>query len=162
MARTESDREDLIREATALKQRVEWDVPDEPEPVVTGFKRDGSLSVYFGQDPVYQFNPAGQLRRAYVGDFLYRTQGDTLARLHRERTTDETTLVRHDLAAEALAEFVTVMQARLTHLRESITDRTATILRQVIECDSPDFAAALHVILKADPWLAPAIPTRRT
>ena len=80
MARIESDREDLIREATALQQRVEWAVPGEPEPVVTGFKRDGSLSVYFGQDPVYQFNPTGQLRRAYVEDFLFRTQGDTLAR----------------------------------------------------------------------------------
>ncbi len=162
MARVESDREDLIREATALKQRVEWDVPSESEPVVTGFKRDGSLSVYFGQDPVYQFNPVGQLRRAYVGNFLYRTQGDTLARLHRERTADETTLIRHDLAAEALAEFVTAMQIRLSHLRESITDQIATILRQVIESDLPDFAAALEVALNADPWLAPTIPTRRT
>jgi len=161
MARTDSDREDLIREATALKQRIEWDVPGESEPVVTGFKRDGSLSVYFGQDPVYQFNPAGQLRRAYVGDFLYRTQGDTLARLHRERTADETTLVRHDLNVEALAEFVTTMRSRLTRLTDCIDDQSGTILRQVIEGDAPDFAAALRVATIADPWLAMAIPTRR-
>jgi hypothetical protein len=161
MARTESDREDLIREATALKQRVEWDVPGESEPVVTGFKRDGSLSVYFGQDPVYQFNPAGQLRRAYVDDFLYRTQGDTLARLHRERTADETTLVRQDLTEDTLAEFVTTMRSRLTRLTNCIDDQSGTILRQVIEGNAPDFAAALHLALNADPWLAVAIPTRR-
>lgn len=161
MARVESDREDLIREATALKQRVEWDVPGEPEPVVTGFKRDGSLSVYIGQDPVYQFNPAGQLRRAYVGDFLFRTQGDTLARLHRERTSEQTTLVRQDLTDDELTEFATAMRMRLAQLRDSIRAGTASVLRQVIEGEPPHFDAALERALTAEPWLAPALPTRR-
>src|SRR5688572_26999220 len=67
MSRRESDREDLLREATALVERVELLVPGEGEPVVAGFRRDGSLSVFFGPEAVYQFNSAGELRRAFAG-----------------------------------------------------------------------------------------------
>ena len=64
MARNESDREDLIREATALRNRIEWKIPDEPELVFAGIRSDGSLAIYFGPDPVYQFSIDGGLRRA--------------------------------------------------------------------------------------------------
>src|SRR5258705_63721 len=61
MARQESDREDLLREATALVQRVELVVAGYDEPVVCGFRRGGSVSLVFGGEPVYQFNTANQL-----------------------------------------------------------------------------------------------------
>lgn len=161
MARTESDREDLIREATALKQRAEWDVPAEPGPVVTGFRRDGSLSVFFDQDPVYQFNPDGQLRRAYVDGLLYRTQGTTLAELRRERTESETTLVRRDLEQGELAEFANVMRTRLAGLRQSLRSGTARLIREVVEDMPPDYLAAIESAASAESWLAPALATRR-
>ncbi len=70
MARDESSREDLLREATALVERIEL-VPHATDPliaasdlfdkhIVAGFRRDGALSVFFGEDPVYHFNAEGE------------------------------------------------------------------------------------------------------
>ena len=162
MARHEADREDLIRDAVAFRNRIEWLVPGELEPVVTGLRSDQSLSVFFGQDPVYHFNPDGQLRRAYVAGFLYRTQGDTLARLSRERSESETTLLRSDLKEASLRQFQTAMRTRIAKLRDSLKAGSATALRSVLESGTelrfPEFLARVE---NASPWLAPAIPTRR-
>lgn len=162
MTRHESDREDLIREAVALKTRIEWDVPGEPEPVVTGVRSDMSLSVFFGQDPVYHFNPKGQLRRAFVDGFLFRTQGGTLARLNRERSELETTLLRNDLTELELAEFLAAMRTRLAALRTALLNETATELRSVVdESLAADFPALIQKTESASPQLAPAIFARR-
>ena len=162
MARNESDREDLIREATALRQRVEWIVPGERGLVVVGFRRDGSLSVFFDQDPVYQFNPTGQLRRAYVDGFLFRTQGHTLARLTRERTAANTTLLRHDLTADELEQFQTAMRDRLARLFERLNASAVRVEREVREQDIADYADGLEDVLSVENWLAPALPGRKT
>ncbi len=61
MARKPHPREDFITDATALDQRVELRLPDHAEPIAAGFRSDGSLSLLFGNDPVYQFNSLGQL-----------------------------------------------------------------------------------------------------
>ncbi|MBI1314387.1 hypothetical protein GC176_24085 [bacterium] len=163
MARNESDREDLIREAQGLPDRAEWQVPGEADPVVTGVKRNGSLCLYLGADPVYQFDQEGRLRRAYVAGFLYRTQGDTLARIYRERTETETTLVRHDLDTGELDAFLTSMTNRLQVLRDELANGRATLLRSV-ERDPlaglPDFLTLIDETLDAAPVLAPAIPGR--
>lgn len=161
MARNEADREDLIRDAVALRNRIECQVPGEPEPVVIGLRSDQSLSVFFGQDPVYHFNPDGQLRRAYVDGFLYRTQGDTLAKLRRERTESETTLVRTDLDEASLQEFLSTMQVRIAELRCALDAESATVLRSVFENGTPpDFSSSLAKVELAR-RLAPAIATRR-
>lgn len=160
VARHESDREDLIREAVALRSRVEWLVPGEPEPVLTGLKRDGSLSVYFGQDPVYQFNPSGELRRAYCDGFLYRTQGTVLARLHRERTETETVLVRHDLSTSETDRLLDQMRTRLNSLRVALESGDVRELRRVTEEPAPDFIATLTLVLNNGPRLAPPMATR--
>lgn len=162
MARHEADREDLIREAVALKTRIEWDVPGEPEPVVTGVRSDLNLSIFFGQDPVYHFNPKGQLRRAYVDGFLFRTQGSTLARLQRERSGVETTLLRHDLTEPELAEFLTSMRSRLAALRTALQNEVATALRSVVdEALAVDFLVAIQASESASPPLALPIASRR-
>src|SRR5437588_282047 len=86
MARETTDREDLLREATALVERAELAVADWPEPVVIGFRRDGAASIYFGGDPVYQFNARGELRRAFVADRLFKAEHGILAALDRQRS----------------------------------------------------------------------------
>src|SRR6476469_7343231 len=86
MSRQESDREDLLREATALVERIELRLPDQPESVVAGFRRDGSASFFFGQSPVYQFNSGRELRRAYRDGLLYKTDNGRLVEMRRERT----------------------------------------------------------------------------
>src|SRR5713226_9555672 len=113
MARYESDREDLMAEATALRERVELEVPGEAEHFVAGFRDDGRWSIYFGADPVYHFDANGGLRRAFVAGDLYRSQARTLARLIRTRTQSEVQLVRHDLDPDELEQFLSDMIARL-------------------------------------------------
>lgn len=161
MARNESDREDLIREATAMRNRVEWQIPGESEPVFTGIRSDGSLSVYLGQDPVYQFTPAGQLRRAYTKGFLYRTQGATLAKLNRERSADQTVLARCDLTSEELSQFLAKMDDQLSRLGQSIADGSANQLRSVSDGKAADYQSLIESAINASPKLAPAMPTRR-
>ncbi len=64
MARHEEEREDLMRDAKALVDRIELVVPGFEEPVVVGFRTNGAASFYFGQDAVYHFNSQLELRRA--------------------------------------------------------------------------------------------------
>lgn len=131
MSRHETDREDLIAEATALEERVELQIPGAAEPVVAGFHRDGRLSIYFGPDPVYHFDPEGRLRRAFVDGNLYRSRGDTLSRLTRERTASTTSLVRHDLNQDELSNFLSAMRWQLRELQRQVEEGGTVVLRQV-------------------------------
>lgn len=162
MAVQESDREDLIREAVAFVDRVEWIAPHEAEPVFVGLRKDGSLSVYFGQDPVYQFNPDMQLRRAYVDGLLYRTQGETLASLERKRTAAETIMQRIDLTSLQLHDFLSTMQDRIELLANAIRTNSTEQTRAVLQNRSvADLQDAVQILSNKSPQLAPAIATRR-
>ena len=130
MARLEARREDLMAEATALRERIEFVVEGEAEPVVAGFRSSGQWSLYFGSDPVYHFASDGALRRAFLGDDLYRSQGHTLARLRRARTGNEVQLVRHDLTLAELGQFLAQMADRLENLKIAIERGSAQITRQ--------------------------------
>lgn len=160
MARNESDREDMIREATALRNRVEWKVPDESELVFAGVKSNGWLALYFGTDPVYQFSEEGGLRRAFVEGYLYRTQGDTLARLHRARSETTTSLIRRDLTTDETAKLLDQMDGRLRNLILHISDGSAEVVRSVATDDKPDFVALIDRALNCSSRLAPAIAHR--
>jgi hypothetical protein len=131
MARHESDREDLLREATALVPRAELTVPGEAEPVVVGFRDGGSASIYFGGDPVYQFNSAGELRRAYADGLLYKAERGRLIELRRERTTAQTQLVRRELTDQEQAALLAAAAARLKRLGEALATSSATVTGQV-------------------------------
>ena len=137
MARTESDKEDLITDATALVHRCEYlptaGVLKTWSVVTIGFRRDGSLSVYFSQDPYFQFDTDGGLRRAYAGGFLYRSHGTALAEISRQRSETATTLQRTDLTGPALETFRCRMLDCITDLQQAITDGTLTKRRSVPE-----------------------------
>jgi hypothetical protein len=130
MAREEQDREDLMREATALVERIELRLPQETEPVVVGFRRAGGASFFFGDDPVYQFNAAGELRRAYVGGKLLKAERRRLVELTRVRTPAETQLVRHEFDDAETAPLLEAMQQRLARLRDAL-DSTFDVVAQV-------------------------------
>src|SRR5437016_5665990 len=114
MARHESDREDLLREATALVERVEMRNPGCDEPVVAGFRRDGSVSFYFGADPVYQFNSAGEFRRGYVAGMLYKAERGRIIKLERKRGEHSVDLLRNELDAAEAAALLNDAHAHLT------------------------------------------------
>lgn len=152
MARQETDREDLLREATALVERAELLVPGRREPVVVGFRRDGSFSVFFGGDPVYQFNTAGELRRAFVEGLLIKADQGRLASLRRERHDRETLLLRHDLSEAEQAQFLSAAARDLRELAHSLEQSSYQLVGAV-----PDGAGVLQRALTFLGSL-PAIP----
>lgn len=135
MARQESDREDLLRDATAMVERIELLLPataDEPDQhIVVGFRRDGSASVYFGADPVYHFNSVGQLRRAFVSDELFKADRGRLVAMRRVRAASQVQLESRQLDDEAQARFVAEVRDRCEELRRAVTDRRFQIVGQV-------------------------------
>ena len=133
MARQESDREDQLRDATALVERIEL-APHgsiEAEHIVAGFRREGALSVYFGADPAYHFNPAAELRRAYIGGLLYKAQDRRLVSLERVRTTSEVQLVSHSLSDGAQSAILSAMRDRLFGLARQIDNNELSTVGQV-------------------------------
>jgi len=164
VARNESDRADLWAEAVALTSRVELVVAGWPDAVVAGYRDNGWCSVYVGQDLMLQFTPDCGLRRAYVDSELYRTQGATLARLRRERSERETSLLRHDLSEEELAVFQARVHAVVRDLKTALQAGHFTIQREISASDeklTDRLAATLAGVLAAERFLAPAIPGKR-
>ena len=122
MARDESDREDLLREATALRDRIELEVPFVEEAIVIGYRSNGAPSFFLGQNEVYQFNASGEFRRGYLGGKLLKAEGGNVVRLLRERTNEEVQLVREALSDVDQKVMLDQMQAQLI--------RTATCLEE--------------------------------
>jgi hypothetical protein len=135
MAREESSREDLMREATGLRPRIEFTTDDEPAPVIVGFRRGGAASVFFGEDPVVQFNARGELRRGFFQGRLIKAERGRLAMLTRVRAETQTQLVRREMNAAETAEFLREVQRRLLALRDALTSGNGRVLRQVPEDD---------------------------
>lgn len=162
MARNEADREDLIREAVALTERVELRFLGRDEVVTIGFRTTKAMSIFMGQDPVYQFDTEGRLRRAFVDGFLFRSQHNTLARMVRERTETQTLLLRSDLTEDELSAFRNQMQEALRTLHQEIRSGAAVVSRSVpTDADlRPQVLAGIHLALNASPWLSVDIRRR--
>ena len=122
MARSEHDREDLLAEATALVERVEFTTPAFAEPIIFGVRRDGCLSVYLSADEAYHFNTRHELRRAYLDGRLLKAERQRLVALTRNRTATEVQLVRHQLT---WTEFNQLAQWRPEHSVEPNPDLLA-------------------------------------
>ena len=120
------------------------------------------MSVFIGQDPVYQFDAEGRLRRAYAGGFLYRSQHQTLARLQRVRTVEETQLLRYDLNELEQTAFRDSMRITLQSLLMEIVQQAAAVVRSVPEDFGWQVAiqSSLEIILHAERWLSVEINRR--
>jgi hypothetical protein len=158
MARTD----DLWEELRALTPRFELKIPGLTAPVTAGFRQAlESWSVYFGPD-AYHFDAQGALRRACVDDFLYRSQGHTLARLRREKSQGQALLLRQDLDAPDLGTFLTEMRSRIRELKTALDGEQAIVTRSSHppkEWQS-EFRRLLVRIESADPSLSPPIANR--
>jgi hypothetical protein len=131
MSRQQHDREDLLREATALVDRVSLRLSGHDEEIVVGFRRDGSASIYWGGSCVYQFTSLGHLRRAYVGDLLYKAERGQLISLRRVRNVDVVELTRHALSDIQTQAFLLEMREKLESLHDGLAKQSFTILGQV-------------------------------
>lgn len=151
MARNEMDREDLLREATALVDRAELTVNGETEPVVVGFRRDGAASFYFGADPVFQFNVRGELRRGYLGGRLLKADGGRLVEMSRERTDAATMLLSRPIGDAESDSIVSFARERLAMLSSALRAGQFSVVGQV--------SVDGRVVQRALDWLE-AMPAR--
>jgi hypothetical protein len=121
MAHEVHRREDLLRDARALNPRVmlRVELDSQSVEVFAGFRGE-ALSVYFDEDPVYHFNSAGKLRRAFVGDRLIKAERGRLVTLEPMRTATETALLREEASVEFTRDLLLDMSRRLAGLREAL------------------------------------------
>ena len=157
MAKDEQDREDLLAEATALVQRVELNVDGFVDPVVVGFRESGAASIYFGAEPVYQFNSKNELRRAYANSRLLKADRGRLIALERRRTSDQVQLVRHELDDAETDAFRAEIRQCFGQLLEALGAGRFRIVGQVPE--------GADVVGRACTWLlsmAGEIPLARS
>jgi hypothetical protein len=136
MAQQEHDREDLLAEAKNLVQRASLKfnpglLDAEPAEAVVGFRRDGSLAIYFAADRVYQFTSGGQLRRAYLGELLYKAEQGGLFSLQRVRSEHAVELISRPLDSQAQAAFLTEMHAHLNELLRRVQASSFELIGQV-------------------------------
>jgi hypothetical protein len=162
MARNEADREDLMREAVALTERVELCVPGFEELITIGFRSNRAMSIFVGQDPVYQFDPSGRLRRAFVDGFLFRSQHSGLARLERVRNESEVQLLRYDLSPSECSASQKAMKETLHRILLQLQEKAVRVERSVPETVDllPVIQIAIVAIVNNEEWLSPEIRKR--
>jgi hypothetical protein len=162
MARNEADREDLMREAVALIERVELNVSGFEERITIGFRSNGAMSVFVGQDPVFQFDPFGRLRRAFVDGFLFRSQHSGLARLERVRNESEVQLLRYDLTPSECSAFQKAMKETLHRILLQLQEKAVRVERCVPETADllPGIQSTIDAIVDNEEWLSPEIRKR--
>jgi hypothetical protein len=144
MAREESNREDLLGEATALVHRIEL-VPADGTPIVVGFRVGGEFSAFFGEDPAYHFNRSDELRRAYSDGFLIKAVDRRLYSLKRVRTEEESQLIQHALSDAEQDSFISEMTRRLRELQDTLVVGNFEARRQ----EPPD----IDVLGRVRTWL---------
>lgn len=131
MARQEVDREDILREATALVKRAEFEVPGLEGSVVIGFRKDGSGSIYIGADLVYQLNSVLQFRRGYLNGDLVKADQGRLVSLRRHRKEDAVSLVRHEFDQEQSTDYLNTLRGHIDQLQHAFQVRTVEVIGQV-------------------------------
>lgn len=162
MARQTADRDDLYAELSSAVPRWELQLTDPQAPrIVAGIRSQERLSLWWGDD-CWHFNAENQLKRAFEGELLYRSQGTTLAQLRREQSASRSWLRRTDLSPAELAQFLSRLRERLFSLRNALATGAFETLRSF-----PPEAAAnevllarLDALLTDELQLAPPFPGR--
>ena len=127
-----------FREATALVERIELRITspvaaprDREDHVVAGFRANGAASFFFGDDPVYQFNSVGQLRRGYCGGLLFKATRGQLVLLQRVRRLNETQLLSRHLTDSEQLSFTGEMQTRLREFGRRLQNSCFEVIGEV-------------------------------
>jgi hypothetical protein len=133
MARQSHHREDFLRDATALLPRIllRATIQGQPCEVFAGFRQPESLAIYFDDDPVYQFNSQGELRRAFVAGSIIKADGGELVAWQRSETLDQTAMLSRRLSLAETQELSKSLLARFADLKTAIACNDFTIVGQV-------------------------------
>lgn len=131
MKRDAADRENPMREAVALVERVALRLPNEPTIVVAGFRANGALTVLFGEDPVYQFTSTGELRRAFRNGVTIKAEQGQLLAISKVVTAGQITLGSEALSASSQEEILSDVRQRLQALKVSLDSSSGGVLEQI-------------------------------
>jgi len=131
VARQEEDREDLLGQATAYVQRIEYVDRRTEQRWFVGFRAGGAVSVYRDAEPVYHFNASGQLRRAHLEGNLVKAERGRLVTLRRERSGGEVQLIRHEMNDAETAATLQRVAADLSRLAELLDQHQLDIAGRV-------------------------------
>ena len=151
MAREEHPKEDLIGQAVGLTNRAEYQIEGFEEPVVIGFRSTKAASLFFGEEPVYHWNEAGALRRAYVDGKLIKAERRQLVSLSKRRDDGKVQMIRHELSGEEQDAFLMELQARLNRMLAAFEAGGVALMREV---SAPGFQMSKSVV----GWLAEQPP----
>jgi hypothetical protein len=132
MARRSQDRENLLRDATALVPRVmlRMSILDESCEVFAGFRGE-ALSIYFNADPVYHFNSWCELRRAFVDGRIIKAECEQLFVWEPQRSADTVTMQSRAFSPVEQQEFGANLLERLAELRTALEQKNCELLGQV-------------------------------
>ncbi len=93
--------------------------------------RDDALSLYFNADPVYQFNSAGELRRAFVENAIVKAVAGNIHIWRPERSEREVAMQSRELSAAETEEFMENLSRRLAAVREALQRRHYELMGNV-------------------------------
>lgn len=144
MAKQEYDREDLLRDGKQMPVRAECQI--DGVAVVIGFRRQGQVSLYFGPDPVFQFNVARELRRVFYNGRRFAAIQGKLCELTRHVEGGKVQFVSGEIDANDELAILRVLYENLGKLQMAI--ESAASKWNVIEDGSLEFRK------KLSDWLA--------
>ena len=121
MAKQTEDRENLLRDGIAMPVRGRLFLED--SEIVIGFRPDGQLSLYWDQDPVYQFDASQRLRRVFLDSNRFKVEKGRLFRLAKTAQGNDATTSRLRLVSEPISESEeTLILQKLTDRLQQIND----------------------------------------
>jgi hypothetical protein len=149
MAREEHPKENLLRDATALVERLELRLDGVGDAILVGFRRDRSPSIYWTQAEVYQFSAANQLRRGFLVDRLIKAEEGRLFWLDRQRDGREIVLRRTPFTEVETADYRARFRKRAVALIQALEGidaaaETSKIIVGQVPADVPLVARCLQ------------------
>lgn len=124
--------EDIMVESVALVDRIEFQCDAIGfDPIVVGFRRNGAMSLFIGDEEVYHFNSTGQWRRGFWCGRLLKADQGQLAELTRDRAGTETVLKRVDLSDGQQQQHTDRLGQRVIRLRDALDQNQVCVIRQI-------------------------------
>ncbi len=144
MALEEQPREDLMREAVTYIRRSLLKMATFNEPVFWGQRRDGAWSIYFGEDPVFQFNAQDELRRAFVDGYRFAARDRRMYRLEKPLSGGQVQLTWIDDAKTDQDIQQTVVQ-RFAMIMDQLQANSVEVQQTIPASENPLPAIALRL-----------------
>lgn len=130
MAKQQQPKEDLIRDATALVQRIELRIA--ADTITIGFRDNGAASLFHNDEPAYHFNSENQLRRAYDNGLIKSVDG-RLIKMVREHSEESVQLKSKPLTDQEQEEFLDRLATSCDSIQAAIKNGECTATRQFPE-----------------------------